>query len=279
MINVEVAGSSWLLDPSSSRIYPIFKTNQIVDFQGTERNKFPLRDITLSQLKKFTKGLRISVSGLYFVNKDDKFKIVEACPACGGKVGKDKGMLCCNSELCTGKPFKALYNLLSICRVEDIPLEKIKNYLTIFPVGTENFSNVLNVVEKEHGLLTYLTLFKQLPKKSIPARYDLLVKVFGEFGIELWNMECELERKIDIGFSNQEFWWLLNLPGVTDVVAANLDKLDPTDFLKAVNEEDVDRIKTLFDRTELDIGCRAALLTFKPYWAQVLNVLKAFKKS
>lgn len=262
----------WKMDPLTAKIYPVLKFPKI-KVGEKEFNHAPFPNITKKMIKRLEHGESVYVHDIMFkIDKTVYFEVPDKCPECGGDIKYENDMMFCTRTFCTGKAITSVFRLLDFFDLEDVPFDMLENYLTVFPVGNGNHTNILHVLEKQYALVNFLTLFKQIGPKDIASRRNEVAKSFGKYGIPLSIMEYQLDLKLRNGFNLPEFWYILNLPGVTDIVAADkLSALDPRRLSELLDSEEEHRAKEMLDKLDVDANVNASIFLQRPYWMQVLN--------
>ena len=262
----------WKMDPLTAKIYPIFKFPKI-KVGEKEFNHAPFPNITKKMIKRLESGESVYVHDIMFkIDKTVFFAVPEKCPECGGEVKYDQDMMFCTRKLCSGKSLTCIHKLLDFVDLEEISLEVLENYLTVFPLNHGNHTNILHVLEKQYALVNFLTLFKQIGPKDIASRRNEVARSFGKHGADLSNMEYQLDLKLRNGFTFAEFWYILNLPGIDDIVAADkLTQLDPRRLSELLDSDEEYRAKEMLDKLDVDANVNASIFLLRPYWMQVLN--------
>jgi len=155
---------------------------------------------------------------IYRVDGSADFDIPTTCPTCGSLVYMNEPFLCCGSYDCTSKLRTPLYRMCHL--VKNTSNKLVEEWLNSFPLqGGKTFI---------HGIIDFITLFKQAGAKSTSSRMEILMKEFGENKAQqLFDLENSLEIRFHQGFGYNEFWYIASLPDIGRNIANQLGLIDP----------------------------------------------------
>jgi hypothetical protein len=272
---IPVKSVKWNLEPSFGRLYPVLYFDKVT-IGKTELSQLTLRTVTDEHKQAIIKKISFQPNA----ELDIEFKVEEStysepphkCYSCLTKLKSKGGELYCINQLCPEKAITSLWRLFEATGRHTVTVKQAKNYFSLFPLGRGNHTNILNVLDKEMALVAFLNLFRQIGPKNILNRQLELERTFAKCGKDLWEIEVKLDLKITKdGLTFQEFWYILNLPGITYGVANSLIDVNPETIRMEIEYEERKILK------ELPAEIVASLVLWKPYWCQVLSRINLTK--
>ena len=143
------------------------------------------------------------------------------CPSCNTDTEWQGSHLKCVNIKCSAKARTSIFNLIYFAgNVEGCADATINDWLTEFPV-----SGGLCEIQ---DLDMFVPLFIQAGPKANSGRRWILVNKFGEHrGNLLHQLEKNIETKLNNGLFFNEFWFIINLPGLGESFSNKLGQVDP----------------------------------------------------
>jgi DNA ligase (NAD+) len=149
-------------------------------------------------------------------------EVPDKCPSCQTPTEWKGSYLNCPNIQCNAKSRTPIFNLVYFAGQPDGVASSILNdWLDQFPVN-EDFSDIQDIDN-------FIPLFKQSGPKSNSGRLNVLINKFGDHrGKLLHQVEKNIEIKLENGLFYKEFWFMINIPGLSEANANKLGKYNPT---------------------------------------------------
>lgn len=211
----------------TGRIIPVIKLTKPVFLTGANIVSITAHNATQVKEKGIGNGSEITIERanevipyLVSVEKSVKADLPELCPDCG-KLLQWKGMdLYCYNQHCPTKQFAIIKSMYEICGIPDGFGDK---FLKKF-INGENIEQIVSYWAELVKTTNASSSYHLVPD----AHYDKLS----------FRLKANIWKKFAAGFTYEEFWKMIRIPGLGDSASKKLRNTDPREVLS----DDIDKI-------------------------------------
>lgn len=188
--------------------------------------------------------------------------IPKNCPTCNTLLKWDNTYLMCPSLDCPAQSRTLIFRLFESCnQPEGLSTTTITKWLDQFPT--------LGGLVKIDSIVDFLFIFAQIKHKDSAARADMLQKQFNDhYGSLLFKFENNIQAKLDIGVTNSEFWYLLNLKGLGTESAKKMFNINPL----TLELEDISKV--ISNIQGVAVTASNSLIDLYTKWKQLSKLFK-----
>lgn len=224
-VKVTVGAIDWQAG-DTGRIIPVIKLTKPVFLTGANIVSITAHNATQVKEKGIGNGAEITIERAnevipYLVSVDLSVKadLPDTCPDCG-KALEWKGMdLYCYNQHCPTKQFAIIKSMLEICGIPEGFGDKLLKKF----IGGETIEQIVSYWAELVKTTTTTSDYQLVPS----AHYDKLS----------FRLKANIWKKFAAGFTYEEFWKMVRIPGLGDSASKKLRKTDPREFSPYSSEE------------------------------------------
>lgn len=210
----------------TGRIIPVIKLTEPVFLSGANIVSITAHNATQVKEKGIGDGAEITIERanevipyLVSVDKSAKVYLPELCPDCGKTLEWKNMDLYCYNQHCPTKQFAIIKSMLEICGIpEGFGDKLLKKW-----IGGETIEEIMDYWSELVKTTKTTNDYQLVPN----AHYDKLS----------FRLKANVWKKFIAGFTYEEFWKMVRIPGLGDSASKKLKKTDPKEFFPYSSEE------------------------------------------
>lgn len=262
---VEVGSIEWQAG-ETGRITPVVKITKPVFLSGANITYLTAHNATQVKEKGIGTGAEITIERAnevipYLVSVDVPVtpELPDVCPDCGGDLEWKNMDLYCYNQDCPAKQFAITKSILEVCGLPD-------------GFGDKLLKKWINGESAEEIVNYWSDYAKSNPN---PSGFHLVPD--GHYEKLSFRLKSNVHIKFVNGFSYEEFWKMVRIPGLADSHAKKLRNTNPLDFVPQGNEKLSSVVNGIGSKLKLPSNVIDELYRTFDYWSRLAGKISFTK--
>jgi DNA ligase (NAD+) len=245
----------------TGRVVPVIKLKESIFLSGANITFLTAHNYTQVKEKGIGEGAIITIERAnevipYLVSVDKPGAVIlpTRCPDCDAALEWKNMDIYCPNQLCPTKQYAITKCILETCGIPD-------------GFGDKMLKKWINGQTSEE-----IVNFWCQEAKTAPAS-DFHLVPNGHYDKLSFRLKSNVHSKFSKGFTYQEFWKMVRIPGLGDSHAKKLRNTNPLDFIPQGNEKLSDIVNGICTKLKLPINVSEELYRTFDFWCALAEVL------